>query len=122
MTSTHDTDTLTDWWDNSSVHERSALLRLPLIAARGFGDPGQSWTPALGDAILELAWSAASEELFATVQDLFGWRDRINVPATVGEHNWTWRLPWAVDRLLDTPEAIERARFCRDLTRAHRAR
>ena len=31
------------------------------------------------------------------MQDLFGWRDRINTPATVGPHNWTWRLPWPID-------------------------
>ena len=28
------------------------------------------------------------------VQDVFGWRDRINEPATVNDDNWTFRLPW----------------------------
>ena len=44
---------------------------------------------------------------------LFGWRDRINTPATVGADNWTWRLPWPVDRLDDEPEARERAETLR---------
>ena len=42
------------------------------------------------------------------VQDVFGWRDRINEPATVSDDNWSFRLPWAVDRLEEIPEAIER--------------
>ena len=39
--------------------------------------------------------------LILPIQDVFGWRDRINQPATVGDQNWTWRLPWPSDRLLD---------------------
>jgi hypothetical protein len=42
------------------------------------------------------------------VQDIFGWRDRINEPATVSDDNWSFRLPWAVDHLEEIPEAIER--------------
>ena len=122
FTGTHDTETLAGWWDAAPLDERAALLCLPLFGARGFSDAAVPWTPALGDALLELAWTAASEELFATVQDLFGWRDRINLPGTVGEHNWTWRLPRAVDRLLDAPGGRERADYARALTDAHRPR
>jgi hypothetical protein len=43
------------------------------------------------------------------IQDVFGWSDRINVPATVGAENWTYRLPWPVDRLSDIREAREAA-------------
>jgi len=42
--------------------------------------------------------------------DLFGWRDRINTPGLVNEINWTWRLPWPVDRLMRMREAVDRAR------------
>jgi len=38
----------------------------------------------------------------------FGWCDRINEPATVNDRNWTYRLPWPVDRLDEIPEARER--------------
>jgi 4-alpha-glucanotransferase len=98
------------------------VLQLAVLRDRGFVDPSQRWTPSLGDALLELAWTAGSGELFVTPQDLFGWRDRINLPGTIGAHNWTWRLPWPTDRLLETPEAMARAAFCRGLTRAHRRR
>ena len=42
------------------------------------------------------------------IQDVFGWRDRINQPATVTGDNWTYRLPWPIDRLDEIPEARER--------------
>jgi 4-alpha-glucanotransferase len=47
------------------------------------------------------------------VQDVFGWPDRINTPATVGEENWTWRLPWPVDQWPQRADAQERAGFLR---------
>jgi 4-alpha-glucanotransferase len=43
------------------------------------------------------------------VQDVFGWRDRINTPARVDAENWTWRLPWRVDEMREIPEAVARA-------------
>lgn len=120
LTSTHDTETLPDWYDHADLDERAALLRLPLLSTRGFQNPHDPWSPALGDALLELAWSSGSTELFVTPQDLFGWRDRINVPATVGEHNWTWRLPWPVDALDDVAATRERAAFASELTGRYR--
>jgi 4-alpha-glucanotransferase len=44
---------------------------------------------------------------------VFGWPDRINVPARIDDSNWTWRLPWPVDRLDLQPEAAERQRTLR---------
>ena len=58
--------------------------------------------------LLEALFSSGSELLLLPVQDVFGWRDRINEPATVGEHNWSFRLPWPTDRLDEVPEARER--------------
>ena len=45
------------------------------------------------------------------LQDIFGWRDRINVPGTVGTDNWSWRLPFPVDDLATRADAAERAAF-----------
>jgi 4-alpha-glucanotransferase len=53
------------------------------------------------------------------VQDVFGWRDRINQPATIGEDNWTWRLPWPSDRLPTEPQAIAVANQLREWARRH---
>ena len=66
------------------------------------------------DAWLSTAYGSGSAELFLPMQDVFGWADRINIPATIGDHNWTWRLPWRVDHLGEHTTARERATFCRD--------
>ena len=63
---------------------------------------------ALGFPLLESLFASRSQLLLFPVQDVFGWSDRINTPATIGEHNWTFRLPWPSDRLDDEPEARER--------------
>jgi len=83
------------------------------MARVGLGqrDPSAPWSDALRDALLRTVMMAASDQVFLPIQDVFGWRDRINTPATVGDHNWTWRLPWPVDVWSDVPEAQERAGF-----------
>jgi len=118
MTGTHDTETLAAWWDAASPAERSAALYLRGCRERGCTDATEGWTERLRDTFLELAYQAGSNDVFFPMQDLFGWRDRINTPATVTPANWSWRLPWPVDRLQEEPAAIERARFCRGLARA----
>jgi 4-alpha-glucanotransferase len=111
MTGTHDTEPLAVWWDRCAIHDRAALLALPFFAERGLSDPSQPWTPALRDALLEQAFRSGSAGLLVPIQDLFGWPDRINTPATIGPQNWTWTLPWPVDRVEHIGEAGERARF-----------
>ena len=115
LTGTHDTDTLAGWWDRADRSERQTFLSLPHLQALGLTDPGQPWNDRLRDALLDLSYHSGSADLYIPIQDLFGWGDRINVPGTVNDENWTWRLPWPVDRLDRTPDAIERARFCREL-------
>jgi 4-alpha-glucanotransferase len=117
MTGTHDTETVASWWDELPIEDRSALLALPLLADRGLA-AGAPWSSRLRDALLELAYSAGSVDLFVPVQDVFGWRDRINTPGTIGPGNWTWCLPVPVDRLQAHPEALERAAFLRRLAGA----
>jgi 4-alpha-glucanotransferase len=60
------------------------------------------------DVLLETLFTSGSNLLLIPVQDVFGWRDRINEPSTVNEVNWTFRLPWPCDRLDDVAEARER--------------
>ena len=68
-----------------------------------------TFTPELRDVLLEVLFASGSDFLLLPIQDVFGWRDRINIPADLGPQNWTWRLPWPVDRLASEPEAQERA-------------
>lgn len=106
---THDTTTLAEWWETADLEERRAFLAMPSLATMRAAGPDAPFTPALRDAILEALFASGSDYLITPVQDLFGWRDRINTPATVSDRNWTWRLPWPSDRMLDEPEARARA-------------
>ena len=96
-------------------HAFAALLKPSDSADRALA--ASPFTPTLRDEILGLAYHAGSDLLLLPVQDAFGWRDRINTPATVGDWNWTWRLPWPVDALVDTLPAMERAAFSEALAK-----
>lgn len=114
MTGTHDTEPQADWWEVTDVGTRTAAVRLPVLQAHAI-DVDAPWSDRVRDALLEQAYAAGSEELFLPVQDLFGWRDRINTPGTVSDRNWTWRLSWPLDDWLSRPETAERAAFSRHL-------
>jgi 4-alpha-glucanotransferase len=109
-TGTHDTDPIATWWETAPVDEREALAALPQLAAYfdGAAPDAAPFTPALRDAILRALYTSASTLVLIPIQDVFGWTDRINTPATVTNDNWTWRLPWPVDTLSAQPEARER--------------
>ncbi len=107
-TGTHDTDMLADWWDTAPEDERAALLALPGLRDAGFSAT-QPYDDRLRDALIALMMQSASDLVIFPLQDVFGWRDRINVPATVGPENWSWVMPIPVDRLMQDPVARERA-------------
>jgi 4-alpha-glucanotransferase len=108
---THDTETNAAWWDGLDASERAAVLVTPGVARRAahLANASGEFSPALRDILLEVLFASGSDYLLLPIQDVFGWRDRINVPADLGPENWTWRLPWPVDGLATESEAQERA-------------
>jgi 4-alpha-glucanotransferase len=109
---THDTEPLVVWWEGAPREEREAVLAVPSLRAKLADDEVQAaladHRPSHGmrEMLLETLFESRSDLLILPIQDVFGWRDRINQPATVGSTNWTWRLPWPCDRLATTPESI----------------
>lgn len=107
------------WWEEASRREREAVLAIPSIRAplttADLVEATQSRaiTRAVREALLAVLYGSGSNLVLLSIQDVFGWRDRINQPATVSMANWTWRLPWPVDRLASEPVAVERARQLR---------
>jgi 4-alpha-glucanotransferase len=108
---THDTEPMAIWWEQAPDNEKAAVLAIPSVRERLTADLAaeaasrSELSPAVREALLESLYAAGSNLLILPVQDVFGWRDRINRPATVGEDNWTWRLPWLSDRLTSEPQA-----------------
>lgn len=114
ISGTHDTETMAEWWDNADPEERTAASALASLREAGI-DPGEPYSGRVRDALLSSLYSSRSSLLLVAIQDVFGWRDRINTPAVVSDENWSWQLPWKVDRLAGEPEAGERATFLADL-------
>jgi 4-alpha-glucanotransferase len=120
---THDTETLVAWWETLPQRDREDIVSLPTVAgylaSAGHASiqPGETLAPEILDAVIHALLASGSRFVIVPIQDLFGWADRINTPATVDEANWSWRLPWTVDCLeqLDVPRA--RAAQLREWTR-----
>jgi 4-alpha-glucanotransferase len=98
MTGTHDTECLAVWWESLDPGERAR-----------FGLDATQFDASVRDRLLERIYDAGSNLVLLPIQDVFGWRDRINHPATINDANWTYVLPWPVDRADAEPEAIEGA-------------
>jgi 4-alpha-glucanotransferase len=96
MTGTHDTESVADWWDSLTPEER-----------KRFGCDIPHFDAAVRDHILERIYNAGSNLVLLPIQDAFGWRDRINLPATISDGNWTYVLPWPSDTAAAQPDAIE---------------
>ncbi len=114
-TGTHDTEPLITWWSNADAHEKQQVSALPTIQriTNGRGLIDRPFHPDVRDAILEALNASESRLVLLPVQDVFGWSTRINDPATMTMENWTFRLPWPVDRLDEIDEARERQKTLR---------
>jgi 4-alpha-glucanotransferase len=111
---THDTDTSRVWWEGADEHDRRQVAALETMRRVTGG-------AAVGpDALLEVLMASASELVLFPVQDVFGWRDRINEPGTVNEINWTFKLPWPSNKLDDEPVARERQAVLREWAQKYR--
>jgi 4-alpha-glucanotransferase len=122
VSGTHDTETMAAWWRSLKEDERAKLAAIPSLARRlppGLDLRAPDYPPGLRDALLETLFASGSQFLILPVQDVFGWQDRINVPATINDTNWTWRLPWHADMLEGQPEAQERAAVLREWSDRH---
>jgi 4-alpha-glucanotransferase len=91
-TGTHDTESLADWYEGLTAEERQQLLALPQLASLRNLTPGR-FDDRVRDALLGMIYSAGSDLLLLPLQDALGARERVNVPGTVVESNWTYRTP-----------------------------
>ena len=122
---THDTEPMAIWWERAPAEEKEAVLAMPSVQARlteearmrAIGAPGLP--DELRDTLIEVLYASGADLLILPMQDVFGWRDRINQPATVSDSNWTWRLPWPSDRLSVEPEAVAAAARLREWARRY---
>lgn len=93
--STHDNEPLADWWDTVEHAEKKLFWKLVS------GEEGKppSFPKARGKALGALL-GANSRIVILPIQDIFGSRERVNTPGTLGDHNWTYRFPTAAEDFL----------------------
>ncbi len=99
-TGTHDTDTLAAWWTQIRGKTRRGIL--DLLGLPG-GEPLAELTTTLLRSILERLYRSRSRYVLLPIQDLFGWKERINLPGKVDPANWTYRLPMTTAALGSDP-------------------
>ena len=120
---THDTDTVAAWWDGldaDGARRRCWRRRAWPGASSTSRTPTARSRRRCATLLLEVLFASGPDFLLLPIQDVFGWRDRINVPADLEPENWTWRLPWPVDALASEPEACERAAALRRWSERYR--
>jgi 4-alpha-glucanotransferase len=108
VTGTHDTETVAQWWREAPAAERAQLAKA-MNFPKALDPPPAVLDLKLLDAILEPLYASPSRLLSAPVQDLFGWEDRINLPGSIEESNWSYRLPKTIEQLAADPAIRERA-------------
>jgi len=117
ISGTHDTESMAEWWSAADPDERQAVLSIMGESGDGLS-PADPFSDRIRDALLSTLFHAGSDFTLVALPDIFGWRDRINVPSSVDDENWTWRLPWPVETLTTSPEGTARAAFLRTLASA----
>lgn len=85
-TGTHDNNTVRGWWQTAAEHERAYASSYLNTNAEHV-----HW-----DMIRACCDSVANIVVFP-LQDILGLdgMHRMNVPGTLGPHNWTWRFEWS---------------------------
>jgi 4-alpha-glucanotransferase len=107
---THDTEPLSVWWNTADPEVRQKVSEIATLQqlSNGAGVLDRPYDAEVRDLLLEALVASASEIVLLPLPDVFGWDARINEPATVSDANWSYRLPWPVDRFDEEPAARER--------------
>jgi 4-alpha-glucanotransferase len=109
MLSGHDTPTMRQWWDELSDRKtRAALCRALRLTAE---TADKKYTPETASAVVKRFLKTSSTLCIFQIQELFALtesyrcpnptEERINVPGTWNERNWTYRLPLTLEELTD---------------------
>ncbi len=115
-TGTHDTEALTLWWREQPVEERARLVKAFNLDGR-VNVRAPLGMPVLNE-VLRALYAAPSIVTVLPMQDLFGWSARINLPGTVSESNWTYRLPIPLERIASSHAIQARVRDLKEIASA----
>jgi isoamylase len=102
---THDTEGSAEWYDGLSPEQRWHVLSVvglkDVDASAPYGD-------RVRDALLKTIYAAPSTLAIVLFQDALGSRERINVPGTVADSNWSYRMAMDLETLEKDAATAER--------------
>jgi 4-alpha-glucanotransferase len=110
--STHDTAPIVSWWNELPGNDRAELARLAHLDEHVANDEHARWLP-----LMRLLLESASELTLVLPQEILGEHARINTPGTVGDANWTYRLPRTLEELEADGHIVSRMQTLAGLTR-----
>jgi 4-alpha-glucanotransferase len=93
---THDTTTQAEWYDTLSPDDRRSLARIPGLEQL---DPNRGFDDRVRDVLLRVLYQSGSNLCLLPFQDLLGQREQVNVPGSVNDRNWTYRMPMTLAAL-----------------------
>jgi 4-alpha-glucanotransferase len=114
-TGTHDTEPLAEWWPERPDWERQNVARA-YPEFQGV-ELVREFTAPIHRALVSAALHAGSDLCILPWQDVFGLRDRVNLPGSMSDANWTYRMAQPVERLLEDDFARARADQLAEMTR-----
>jgi 4-alpha-glucanotransferase len=113
-TGTHDTEPVAEWWEAATAEEREGVAKA-YPEFRGI-DPAPQFTPRIHEALIAAAENSGSDLVILPWQDVLGSRERINLPGSMSDANWAYRIAWDAAELLARPETRQAAAFMSRLT------
>ena len=116
-TGTHDTDTLRGWWESAPDTERYAVAQV-FPEFENMRHPPHELTPEVHTALLAAAENAASDLCVLPWQDVLGSRERVNLPGSMSDSNWAYRMERPVEELLQKQDTLGAAQRLAQLTQA----
>jgi 4-alpha-glucanotransferase len=121
----HDSSTLREWWDKEAEQEVfSTFIGVPALP--------KIYNPGAAKIILHKIAAAASRYRVFQIQDLLHlspkWyagdsaSERINVPGTLNEFNWTYRLPAPIADIAKDTDMLNAVRELADIKPAKKTK
>ncbi len=98
---THDTAPITSWWDELKPWERDQIGAHAGMRADAKEDERHV-------KLTQMLLSSPAEIALLQIQELTGDGDRVNLPGSVGPHNWTYRVRRPVDELMQDTRIAQR--------------
>ncbi|MDC0710595.1 4-alpha-glucanotransferase [Stigmatella sp. ncwal1] len=102
-TGTHDTEPMADWWESARDDERAAVAKA-WPEFQGV-ESAKAFTAEVHRAMLAAALNSSSNLCVLPWQDILGTRDRINLPGTMSDSNWAYRISQNTEDLLEDPQS-----------------